>query len=57
MHGVRNALIPLITIVALDFGALLSGAIITETIFGWAGMGRFFSEALTEKDPLRCSLS
>lgn len=50
-HGVRNALIPLITIVALDFGALLSGAIITETIFGWAGMGRFFSEALTEKDP------
>lgn len=51
MHGVRNALIPLITIVALDFGALLSGAIITETIFGWAGMGRFFSEALTEKDP------
>lgn len=51
MHGVRNALIPLITIVALDFGALLSGAIITETIFGWAGMGRFFTEALTEKDP------
>lgn len=50
-HGVRNALIPLITIVALDFGALLSGAIITETIFGWAGMGRFFTEALTEKDP------
>lgn len=51
LHGVRNALIPLITIVALDFGALLSGAIITETIFGWSGMGRFFVEALTEKDP------
>ena len=50
-HGVRNALISLVTIVALDFGALLSGAIITETIFGWAGMGRFFTEALTEKDP------
>jgi len=51
LHGVRNALIPLITIVALDFGALLSGAIITETIFGWSGMGRFFVEALAEKDP------
>jgi peptide/nickel transport system permease protein len=50
-HGVRNALTPLVTIVALDFGALLSGAIITETIYGWAGMGRFFSEGLTEKDP------
>ena len=51
LHGVRNALIPLITVVALDFGALLSGAIITETVFGWAGMGRFFSEALSQKDP------
>jgi ABC-type dipeptide/oligopeptide/nickel transport system permease component len=51
LHGVRNASIPLITVVALDFGALLSGAIITETIFGWAGMGRFFSEALAQKDP------
>jgi|CXWK01.1.fsa_nt_gi ABC-type dipeptide/oligopeptide/nickel transport system permease component len=51
LHGVRNALIPLITVVALDFGALLSGAIITETIFAWAGMGRFFSDALAAKDP------
>jgi peptide/nickel transport system permease protein len=51
LHGVRNALIPLITVVALDFGALLSGAIITETIFGWTGMGRFFADALKEKDP------
>ncbi len=51
LHGVRNALIPLITVVALDFGALLSGAIITETVFGWAGMGRFFSESLAQKDP------
>lgn len=50
-HAVRNALIPLVTVAALDFGALLSGAIITETIFGWAGMGRFFSEALAQKDP------
>lgn len=51
VHGVRNALIPLITVVALDFGALLSGAIITETIFGWTGMGTFFSKSLVERDP------
>ena len=50
-HGVRNALIPIITIVALDFGALLSGAIITETVYGWAGMGKLFSEGLGNKDP------
>jgi peptide/nickel transport system permease protein len=50
-HALRNALIPLVTVVALDFGSLLSGAIITETIFGWAGMGRFFTEALTARDP------
>ena len=50
-HGVRNALIPIITIVALDFGALLSGAIVTETVYGWAGMGKLFSEGLTQKDP------
>lgn len=50
-HGLRNALIPLITVVSIDFGALISGAIITETIFGWAGMGRFFTDGLTAKDP------
>lgn len=50
-HALRNALIPLTTVVSLDFGALLSGAIITETIFGWAGMGRFFTDGLTAKDP------
>jgi peptide/nickel transport system permease protein len=50
-HGVRNALIPIITIVALDFGALLSGAIVTETVYGWSGMGKLFSEGLTQKDP------
>lgn len=50
-HGVRNALIPIITIVALDFGALLSGAIVTETVYGWSGMGKLFSEGLVQKDP------
>lgn len=50
-HAFRNALIPLTTVVALDFGSLLAGAIITETVFGWAGMGRFFTEALAKKEP------
>jgi peptide/nickel transport system permease protein len=50
-HAFRNALIPLTTAVALDFGALLSGAIITERIFSWKGMGTFFSEALGLKEP------
>lgn len=50
-HAFRNALIPLTTAVALDFGALLSGAIITERIFSWKGMGTFFSEALLLREP------
>ena len=50
-HAFRNALIPLTTAVALDFGSLLSGAIITERIFAWKGMGTFFSDALNLKEP------
>lgn len=50
-HAMRNALIPLTTAVAIDFGTLLSGAIITETIFAWKGMGSFFVEALTNREP------
>ena len=50
-HGLRNALIPLTTAISLDFGFLLSGAIITEAIFSWKGMGSFFTEALVKKEP------
>jgi peptide/nickel transport system permease protein len=50
-HAMRNALIPLTTAVALDFGALLGGAIITETIFSWKGMGVFFTKALGLREP------
>ena len=50
-HAFRNALIPLTTAVALDFGTLLSGAIITERVFGWKGMGSFFSDALFLREP------
>jgi len=45
-HGLRNALIPIVTIAALNFGAVLGGAVITETIFAWPGMGKFFIDSL-----------
>ena len=50
-HGLRNALIPLATQVALDTAALLSGAVITETIFSWRGMGLFFINSIQMADP------
>lgn len=50
-HAFRNALIPLVTLVALNFGVLLSGAIVTETIFAIDGMGRYFINALLIGDP------
>ena len=49
-HAFRNALIPLTTVIALDFGALFGGAIVTETIFALDGMGLFFISALNERD-------
>jgi peptide/nickel transport system permease protein len=45
-HALRNALIPLVTVVALNIGALLGGVVITETIFAWPGMGKLFIDAL-----------
>jgi peptide/nickel transport system permease protein len=50
-HAFRNALIPLVTLVALNFGGLLSGAVITETVFQLDGMGQYFVNALGEGDP------
>ena len=50
-HAFRNALIPLVTLVALNFGALLSGAIITETVFSLDGMGLYFINSLLANDP------
>jgi peptide/nickel transport system permease protein len=50
-HAFRNSLIPLTTVVALDFAAIIGGAIITERVFGWKGMGSFFIEGLTNADP------
>jgi peptide/nickel transport system permease protein len=50
-HAVRTALIPVATLMAIDFGALLAGAIITESIFAWKGMGSLFITALLNVDP------
>jgi peptide/nickel transport system permease protein len=50
-HAFRNALIPLVTIVALNFGGLLGGAVVTETVFGLDGMGLYFINALSNGDP------
>jgi peptide/nickel transport system permease protein len=47
VHALRNALIPVVTVVALDFATLLGGVIITETVFGWEGMGAYLYEGLS----------
>jgi peptide/nickel transport system permease protein len=49
-HGLRNAMLPLTTIIALDFGALFSGALITETMFGYLGMGKLIYDAILGND-------
>jgi peptide/nickel transport system permease protein len=49
-HGMRNALIPLVSIAAIDVGALAGGLIVTETIFAWPGMGVLFISAMREGD-------
>jgi len=50
-HALRTALIPITTLVALDFGAILAGAVITENVFGWKGMGSLFVNGLRTVDP------
>lgn len=50
-HAFRNALIPLATLVAFDIGGLIGGAIITETVFAFTGMGQLFVHAVRNVDP------
>ena len=49
-HALKNALIPIITVIGLQFGALLGGAILTETTFAWPGLGRLLVNAITARD-------
>jgi ABC-type dipeptide/oligopeptide/nickel transport system permease component len=49
-HAFRNSLIPIVTIIGLQFGAVLTGTIITETIFAWPGVGRLLIQAINFRD-------
>jgi ABC-type dipeptide/oligopeptide/nickel transport system permease component len=49
-HALRNAIIPVMTLVGLQFGAMLAGAIVTETIFSWPGIGRLTISAISNRD-------
>ncbi len=49
-HAVRNALIPVVTVIGLNFGLLLAGAILTETVFSWPGIGRYIINAVKMRD-------
>jgi len=49
-HALRNAMIPIITVLGLDFGAYLTGSILTETVFSWPGIGRYVVNAIARRD-------
>jgi len=49
-HGLRNALLPVVTVIGLQVGSLLTGAILTETIFSWPGVGRFMYDSILFRD-------
>ena len=49
-HALRNALIPTVTVLGLAYGSLLSGAVLTETIFAWPGLGRYAYQAAVSND-------
>jgi peptide/nickel transport system permease protein len=49
-HALKNAAIPIITVIGLDLGTLVGGAVITETIFAWPGVGRLAIQAIANRD-------
>lgn len=50
IHVLKNAFIPLVTVIGLDFGSYLNGAVLTETIFGWDGIGRYAMDGIMKRD-------
>ena len=50
MHALRNALIPVVTVVGLQVGTLLAGAVLTETLFSWPGVGKWLIDAISRRD-------
>ena len=51
-HALKNALIPVVTVIGLQFGSLLGGATLTETVFAWPGVGRLLVDSIKSKDCL-----
>jgi peptide/nickel transport system permease protein len=49
-HALQNSLIPIITLIGIDFGSYLNGSVLTETIFGWDGIGRYAVEGIFRRD-------
>lgn len=49
-HALRNSLIPVVTLIGLDLGSYLNGAVLTETIFGWDGLGRYALDGIVKRD-------
>jgi ABC-type dipeptide/oligopeptide/nickel transport system permease component len=49
-HALKNAFIPIVTLIGLDFGSYLNGSVLTETIFGWDGIGRYAVEGIFKRD-------
>ena len=50
VHALRNALVPIVTVVGLMFGSIITGAILTETIFSWPGIGKWLVASITARD-------
>jgi dipeptide transport system permease protein len=50
LHALRNALIPVVTVIGLQIGVLLAGAILTETIFAWPGIGKWLVDSISRRD-------
>jgi dipeptide transport system permease protein len=50
IHALRNALIPVVTVIGLQVGVLLAGAILTETIFAWPGVGKWLIDSIQRRD-------
>lgn len=49
-HGLRNAMVPLLTVIALSYATLLEGSVLTETVFAWPGLGRYITNSLLSAD-------
>ena len=50
VHALRNALIPVVTVIGLQIGTLLAGAVLTETLFSWPGVGKWLIDAIGRRD-------